>query len=79
MWKWVVGVLGVLGAPLCAGAPALTPPLGFNTWATFGCSVDDTILRATADRLHALGLQAAGYQTVNSDDCATTVARITRS
>lgn len=48
---------------------AATPPLGFNSWDYFGCSVNETILQAAAKMMHSSGLAAAGYRYVNSDDC----------
>ena len=48
---------------------AKTPPMGWNSWATFGCGVNETILRNAADQIHKLGLGKAGYQYVNTDDC----------
>ena len=48
---------------------AKTPPMGWNSWATFGCGVNETILRNAADQIHRLGLGKAGYQYVNTDDC----------
>ena len=54
---------------------ANTPPMGWNSWATFGCSVNETILTDAADHMHALGLDAAGYVYVNTDDCWMTADR----
>eukprot|EP01052_Picozoa_sp_SAG31_P009895 SAG31_NODE_530_length_14420_cov_4.259968_11_plen_381_part_00 len=48
---------------------ARTPPMGFNTWNWFGCSVNASILTTTADLMVSTGLAAAGYEYVNSDDC----------
>ena len=45
------------------------PAMGFNTWNTFACTVNDNILRAQALALHDSGLQAALYVFINSDDC----------
>ena len=47
---------------------ARTPPMGFNTWNRFGCSVTGQILMNTATAMNASGLKAAGYVYVNSDD-----------
>ncbi|KAK3268672.1 alpha-galactosidase, variant 2, partial [Cymbomonas tetramitiformis] len=46
-----------------------TPQMGFNTWNHFGCNINENLIRATADRLVALGLRDAGYKYVNLDDC----------
>jgi alpha-galactosidase len=48
---------------------ALTPPMGFNDWNAFGCNVDESLIEQTADAMVADGMQAAGYQYVNIDDC----------
>ncbi|GAA1949822.1 glycoside hydrolase family 27 protein [Kitasatospora viridis] len=65
-------------AALLAAAPpaaaldnglATTPPLGFNDWNAYGCNVSEALIKATADAMHSNGMQAAGYQYVNIDDC----------
>jgi alpha-galactosidase len=48
---------------------ARTPPMGWNQWNAFGCNVTDALVRATADKFVSAGLQTAGYQYVNIDDC----------
>ncbi|HEY3502989.1 MAG TPA: NPCBM/NEW2 domain-containing protein [Actinocatenispora sp.] len=48
---------------------ALTPPMGFNDWNSFGCDVDEQLIEQTADFFVSSGLKAAGYQYVNIDDC----------
>jgi hypothetical protein len=44
---------------------ARTPPLGFNTWNKFGCSVTGQILMDTARAMVDSGLAAKGYVYVN--------------
>jgi alpha-galactosidase len=46
-----------------------TPPMGFNDWNSFGCNVDEQLIKQTADYFVSSGLKAAGYQYVNIDDC----------
>ncbi|CAF2752655.1 unnamed protein product [Rotaria sp. Silwood2] len=46
-----------------------TPQMGWNGYNHFGCYMNETILRATADALVATGLAKAGYTYVNIDDC----------
>jgi alpha-galactosidase len=53
------------GSALLAG----TPPMGWNSWNTFQCNMDETLIKATADAMVSSGMQAAGYQYVNLDDC----------
>src|SRR3954452_16585508 len=48
---------------------ALTPPMGFNDWNAFGCNVSESLIKDTALAMHTNGMQAAGYQYVNIDDC----------
>src|SRR6266403_5940667 len=52
-----------------ARSPAETPPMGWNSWNKFGCNVSDKLIREMADAMVSSGLQAAGYQYVNIDDC----------
>jgi alpha-galactosidase len=54
---------------------ALTPPMGWNDWNTFGCNVNAQLVEQTADTIVSSGLQAAGYQYVNIDDCWMASAR----
>ncbi len=46
-----------------------TPPMGWNTWNTFGSNISDSLVRESADAFVDLGLKAAGYQYVVIDDC----------
>jgi alpha-galactosidase len=48
---------------------AETPPMGWNSWNKFGCNVSDKLIREMADAMVSSGMQAAGYQYVNIDDC----------
>ncbi len=48
---------------------AQTPPMGWNSWNKFGCEVSEQLIREMADAMVSSGLQAAGYQYVNIDDC----------
>ena len=43
-------------------APA--PPMGWNSWNTFGAKVDEEVLRSTADAFIETGLKDAGYKYV---------------
>ncbi len=45
------------------------PPLGWNSWNTFGCDIDEQLIRDTADAMVASGMRDAGYEYVNIDDC----------
>src|SRR5689334_12869853 len=48
---------------------ARTPPMGWNDWNTFGCNINETVVRQTADALVANGMRDAGYRYVVVDDC----------
>ncbi|MBR4236012.1 MAG: glycoside hydrolase family 27 protein [Clostridia bacterium] len=46
-----------------------TPPMGWNTWNTFGSDISDALVRESADAIAELGLKDAGYTYVVIDDC----------
>jgi alpha-galactosidase len=48
---------------------AMTPPMGWNSWNTFGCEIDEALIRETAERMVSSGMKDAGYVYVNIDDC----------
>ena len=48
---------------------AQTPPMGWNSWNAFGCNIDERLIMRQADALVSSGMQAAGYQYINVDDC----------
>lgn len=52
-----------------SGQLARTPQMGWNSWNTFGCNVDEKMIRQMADAMVANGMKAAGYEYVNIDDC----------
>lgn len=56
------------GAPYKNGA-ALTPPMGWSSWNTFRNTIDESLIKETADALKKTGLLDAGYKYVNLDDC----------
>lgn len=43
--------------------------MGWNSWNHFGCKINETIIRETADLLIKTGLAAKGYRYLNIDDC----------
>ncbi|MEV1142188.1 ricin-type beta-trefoil lectin domain protein [Micromonospora sp. NPDC049799] len=83
--RWLTAVLGVLAVTLTTAvadgvvAPrpaqaldngvARTPPMGWNTWNTFGCTIDETLIRQMADAIVNHGLRDLGYKYVVVDDC----------
>jgi alpha-galactosidase len=71
----LVAALGQVAAPQTVPAPTLnngvarTPPMGWNTWNTFGCNIDETLIRQMADALVTTGMRDLGYRYVVVDDC----------
>ena len=47
----------------------LTPPLGWNTWNTFGININEKLIMDSADAMISTGLKDAGYEYVVIDDC----------
>ncbi len=43
--------------------------MGWNSWNTFQCSINEALIRGVADTFVTSGMAAAGYQYVNLDDC----------
>ncbi|MFD9113155.1 glycoside hydrolase family 27 protein [Streptomyces bottropensis] len=64
-------VTASVGTPAQAapGSPALTPPLGWNSWNSFGCGITEAQVRQAADAMVSSGMKDAGYQYVVVDDC----------
>ena len=51
------------------GVMGATPPMGWNSWNTFACNIDEARIKAAADALVTSGMKDVGYQYVNVDDC----------
>jgi alpha-galactosidase len=47
---------------------ALTPPMGWNSWNKFGNTVNEELIRQTADAMVSSGMKDAGYEYINIDD-----------
>ncbi len=47
----------------------LTPPMGWNSWNTFGNDINEALIVETADQMVKSGLLAAGYEYLVIDDC----------
>ena len=54
---------------------AKTPPMGWNSWNTFGNDISESLLKETADAFIDQGLKEAGYEYVVIDDCWSKMAR----
>ncbi len=46
-----------------------TPPMGWNSWNTFGEKIDEELIKKTADVMAESGLLDAGYDYLVIDDC----------
>lgn len=47
----------------------LTPPMGWNSWNTFGDNISEALVFETADRMAESGLLSCGYEYLVIDDC----------
>lgn len=48
---------------------AKTPPMGWNSWNTFGTNISEDLVMKTADLFVELGLKDVGYEYIVIDDC----------
>ncbi|MDR2942186.1 MAG: glycoside hydrolase family 27 protein [Treponema sp.] len=48
---------------------AKTPPMGWNSWNTFGGNINEELVKNTADAFISHGLKDAGYEYIVIDDC----------
>jgi len=46
-----------------------TPQMGWNSWNTFGCDINEKMIRDMADVMASNGMKEAGYEYINIDDC----------
>lgn len=46
-----------------------TPPMGWNSWNTFGKDINEQLIKETADRMVSEGLLDCGYEYLVIDDC----------
>lgn len=46
-----------------------TPPMGWNSWNTFGADINEKLIFETADKMVETGLSDAGYDYLVIDDC----------
>src|SRR3954451_12142409 len=70
-----VGLSTASPAAALGNGLALTTPMGWNDWNSFGCNVSESLVEQTADIIVSSGMKAAGYQYVNIDDCWMASAR----
>jgi alpha-galactosidase len=62
-------VAGPVATVMAAGSVARRPPMGWNSWNSFGCDVSESLIRQMADALVSTGMRDAGYRYVVVDDC----------
>ncbi len=55
---------------------AQTPPMGWNSWNTFGSHIHEDLIRETADAFIREGLKDAGYEYIVIDDIWEAEARV---
>lgn len=48
---------------------AFVPPMGWNSWNTFGWNINEELINTTADSFVENGLRQAGYEYIIIDDC----------
>ncbi|CAM3105626.1 glycoside hydrolase family 27 protein [Skermania piniformis] len=59
--------------PRVSAAPV--PPMGWNSWNSFGCAIDESTILRAAHALADSGMRDAGYRYVIVDDCWQAPAR----
>lgn len=47
----------------------MTPPMGWNSWNTFGRDINEQLILDMARKISEIGLQSAGYNYIVIDDC----------
>jgi alpha-galactosidase len=65
----VIALVTASPAQALGNGLALAPPMGWNDWNAYGCNVSEQLVEQTALAMHNDGMQAAGYEYVNIDDC----------
>jgi hypothetical protein len=71
MVRWVGPVVLAQQLLLCAAvdgiaqqAAAARPPLGWSTWTTFKCAINETLVYEAIDAMLSSGLAKSGYEYV---------------
>jgi alpha-galactosidase len=65
----MTAVLHTSSAEALENGVARTPPMGWNSWNTFGCNINEALIRQMADTMVNSGMRDAGYEYVVVDDC----------
>jgi alpha-galactosidase len=67
--SFCVGLIAIATAAMAAdNSLAPTPPMGWNSWNTFGKEINEVVVKGAADAIVSLGLRELGYQYVVIDD-----------
>ncbi|KAL0571651.1 hypothetical protein V5O48_010309 [Marasmius crinis-equi] len=64
-----IALAGTVGVNALDNGVGRLPVLGYNTWNAYHCDIDEDLVLETAKLMKSLGLQDAGYNYVNIDDC----------
>lgn len=69
--RLAIAAIAVSGAAAWNNGLGAVPAMGWSSWNAFGCTslMNETSIRAIVDLIVSSGLQAAGYEYVNLDDC----------
>ncbi|HLY28173.1 MAG TPA: glycoside hydrolase family 27 protein [Aggregatilineales bacterium] len=62
-------LLAAEGTPVPKAPVALTPPMGWDSWYHYRCTITEQIVEDNADAIAGSGLRNVGYQYVILDDC----------
>jgi alpha-galactosidase len=65
----VSGTVRLSRAAVAIPGVAPTPPMGWNSWNSYGCTVNAQAVEQAADTMVASGMRDAGYRYVVVDDC----------
>ena len=72
----VVALLGYMNiAQALDNGLGLTPAMGWNTWNSYGCDINEPLIIKNAKKILDLGLDRLGYKYINVDDCWLTASR----
>ncbi len=64
-----IALIGPAPAEALGNGVAKTPPMGWNSWNSFGCNPSETLVKQMADAMVSSGMKDAGYEYVVIDDC----------
>ena len=54
----------------------MTPQMGWNSWNSFACNINETMIHETVNAFMDQGFDQLGYEYINLDDCWQTEKRI---